>query len=286
MTYHDIVGGLFFYIEEAFWFLIDTVERLFGRAKFTFELFVQCWHEFVGIPGLTRGASVREMLDEFEQYKKEVPISCAIMVSEDLEHVLLVRAAMSKKKHWMLPGGKIKVHESESPRACVVRETLEETGLDISLIHMREERMAIFGRTVHVFLAVGVPKTKVIPPNPKEIKEARWFELQQVLESKVPKMSIIIQKMLPVIRAELGRRHSKGTSTTKAPLPHTKAPLPHTKAPLPHTRAPLPHTRAPLPHTKAPLPHTRAPLPHTRAPLPHTRAPLPHTRASQHPDRQ
>lgn len=70
-----------------------------------------------------------EILNEWKEYKLSVPTYGAIILSENMSHVLLVQSYWAKCS-WGFPKGK--VNEEEDPAHCAVREVLEETGFDIS----------------------------------------------------------------------------------------------------------------------------------------------------------
>ncbi|MFE5319249.1 NUDIX hydrolase [Paenibacillus sp. NPDC056579] len=55
--------------------------------------------------------------------------SCAAIISND--SVLMVRQTYKGETFWTLPGGRIE--QSETPEECAIRETFEETGLEIEL---------------------------------------------------------------------------------------------------------------------------------------------------------
>ncbi|WP_020614840.1 NUDIX hydrolase [Paenibacillus daejeonensis] len=55
--------------------------------------------------------------------------SCAAIVSND--SVLMVRQTYKGSTFWTFPGGRIE--QSETPEECAIRETLEETGLEIEI---------------------------------------------------------------------------------------------------------------------------------------------------------
>lgn len=72
---------------------------------------------------------LNEILKEWREYKQSVPTYGAIILSENMSHVLLVQSYWAKSS-WGFPKGK--VNEEEDPAHCAVREVLEETGFDIS----------------------------------------------------------------------------------------------------------------------------------------------------------
>lgn len=82
------------------------------------------------IPNLkSESHKLNEILEEWKEYKLSVPTYGAIILSENLSHVLLVQSYWAKSS-WSFPKGK--VNEEENPAHCAIREVLEETGFDIS----------------------------------------------------------------------------------------------------------------------------------------------------------
>lgn len=64
-------------------------------------------------------ATIDKILESWKQYKLTVPTYGAILLSEDLTHVLLVQSYWAKSS-WGFPKGK--VNENEDPIHCATRE--------------------------------------------------------------------------------------------------------------------------------------------------------------------
>jgi 8-oxo-dGTP pyrophosphatase MutT (NUDIX family) len=201
--------SLFFYIEEAWWFLLDTVEALCGRVVLSFASFVACWHECNGIPGLAVGDSVLPLVEQFEVHKRAVPVCCGLLVSDD-EHLLLVRATVSRRRNWMLPGGKCKVHENEDAETCVTREVMEETGLDISPYPRQMFNVTTARRPVTIFMVRGMPRLPLPPiPNLKEISRVEWIDLDAA--QRMPRLNPLVWQVLPMVLRRPWRREEPPT---------------------------------------------------------------------------
>ena len=85
---------------------------------------------FRHIPFLRKHANnVDEILENWREYKIKVPTYGAIILNEDLTHVLLAQSYWNKTS-WGFPKGK--VNEEEAPHLCAVREVMEETGYSIA----------------------------------------------------------------------------------------------------------------------------------------------------------
>jgi 8-oxo-dGTP pyrophosphatase MutT (NUDIX family) len=116
--------------------------------------------------------------------------------------VLLVKPR-TKKSTWGVPKGH--VHERESPHACAVRETLEETGL---LAVVEEElpftRTESFNedKTVRVFLARPVEPSFVPFVADSENVDVRWHPIDDLPPLHAYQVSVVAAA-LPKIRARL-----------------------------------------------------------------------------------
>lgn len=183
-----------FQIELAHWFYLDfycTEEnpklRSCGMKEFA-------THIFQHIPFLkAHVAHIDSILEQWREYKQNVPTFGAIVLNEDLTKVLLVQSYWAKSS-WGFPKGK--VNEDEDPSHCAVREVLEETGFDISnLIDKNEYIESIINdQLVRLYIISGVQKdTKFQPKTRKEIKNVEWFALTDLPNNKkdmTPKVKI------------------------------------------------------------------------------------------------
>ncbi|CAK9812146.1 m7GpppN-mRNA hydrolase [Anthophora plagiata] len=185
-----------FQIELAHWFYLDfycTDEnpklRPCGMREFA-------THIFSHIPFLKpHVANIDNILEQWREYKQNVPTFGAIVLNEDLTKVLLVQSYWAKNS-WGFPKGK--VNEDEDPSHCAVREVLEETGFDISnLIDENEYIESVINeQLVRLYIICGVQKdTKFQPKTRKEIKSVEWFSLADLPNKK---------DMTPKVRTRVG----------------------------------------------------------------------------------
>lgn len=63
--------------------------------------------------------NVDKVLEEWREYKQNVPTYGAILLTEELSHVLLVQSYWAKSS-WGFPKGK--VNKEEEPTHCAIRE--------------------------------------------------------------------------------------------------------------------------------------------------------------------
>ncbi|XP_012284900.1 m7GpppN-mRNA hydrolase [Orussus abietinus] len=183
-----------FQIELAHWFYLDfycTEEnpklKSCGMKEFAM-------HIFQHIPFLkTHVGQIDTILEQWREYKQNVPTFGAIVLNEDLTKVLLVQSYWARSG-WGFPKGK--VNEDEDPSHCAVREVLEETGFDISNLIDKNEfiESTINDQLVRLYIISGVQKdTKFQPKTRKEIKNVEWFslaDLPNTKKDKTPKVKI------------------------------------------------------------------------------------------------
>lgn len=174
-----------FQIELAHWFYLDfyCTEENPKLKSCTMKEFAT--HIFQHIPFLKpHVTNIDTVLEQWREYKQNVPTFGAIVLNEDLTKVLLVRSYWAKSS-WGFPKGK--VNEDEDPLHCAVREVLEETGLDISNLIDKDEYIesVINDHLVRLYIISGVQKdTKFQPKTRKEIKNVEWFSLADLPSNK------------------------------------------------------------------------------------------------------
>ncbi|XP_065086039.1 m7GpppN-mRNA hydrolase [Ochlerotatus camptorhynchus] len=171
-----------FQIELAHWFYLDfycvAQKQKCGIKQFAYQLFQR-------IPFLLPHLSyVEKILEDWKQYKLSVPTYGAILLSEDLKHVLLVQSFWAKSS-WGFPKGKI--NENEEPIHCAIREVYEETGYDIKNLLVPSEfiELIINYQYTRLYLIRGVPISTVFAPRTRnEIKCCEWFPIEPLPVTK------------------------------------------------------------------------------------------------------
>ncbi|KAI6174041.1 Nudix hydrolase domain-containing protein [Aphelenchoides besseyi] len=122
--------------------------------------------------------NVDDIVDQFRQYKSLIPTYGAVMFDPSLTQILLVQGYFASRNSWGFPKGK--VNEDEDPKACAIREVLEETGYDISqkLADDVIFRYAMNDTMVHLYVAVDVDRNFNFHPHlRKEIRKIAWFDI-------------------------------------------------------------------------------------------------------------
>lgn len=165
-----------FQLELAHWFYLDffcAEDDLVPCGIKQFAVLI-----FKHVPFLRPHVSnLDRIMDDWKKYKLSVPTYGAILVSADLNHVLLVQSFWAKSS-WGFPKGK--VNENEDPVHCAIREVYEETGFDIShLISPKDFFESIYNyQFTRLYVVAGVPMdTEFIPRTRNEIKSCEWFPI-------------------------------------------------------------------------------------------------------------
>jgi len=173
-----------FQIELAHWYYLDFYVANDSSLK-SCNMTEFATHVFQHIPSLQPYCDkIVEIMDEWKMYKQSVPTYGAILLSEDLTHVLLVQSYFAKSS-WGFPKGK--VNQEEDPTHCAIREVLEETGFDITTFidpNLYLESV-IHEQLVRLYIIMGISMgTKFQPRTRNEIKACEWFPIADLPNSK------------------------------------------------------------------------------------------------------
>lgn len=135
---------------------------------------------FRALPETVRQRAVRVITPSYT-------LGAQARLTRDDGRILLVKAAY--RWRWGMPGGLMNV--GESPADAVVRETLEETGLEITLVNepmvLVETDMQRVNFIYNAVLAPGVDPD-VLRPQASEILEVGWFDPDDLPET-IPDLS-------------------------------------------------------------------------------------------------
>eukprot|EP00210_Caulerpa_lentillifera_P001181 g1137.t1 len=146
--------------------------------------------EFVSLmfevcPGLDQyKGDIHMILKRFQDFKHSVPVMGAILLSEKMEKVLLVRG-WSKNSAWGFPRGKRMKDETDED--CAIREVREETGFDISSRLNKRQFIEIHAglQRVKLFIIKNVPEnTRFTPFAKKEIGALAWHLVSELPTAK------------------------------------------------------------------------------------------------------
>lgn len=166
-----------FQIENAHWYYLDFYVNNDKNLK-SCTIYEFATHLFQHSPFLRKDIHrVHEILDDWKQYKQTVPTYGAMILSEGLTHVLLVKSYWTKTS-WGFPKGKI--NEDEEPDHCAIREVFEETGFNIfPYVDPRDYiETNMNDQIVRLYIVKNIPmSTKFQPRTRCEIKSVEWFPI-------------------------------------------------------------------------------------------------------------
>jgi len=114
---------------------------------------------------------------------KSAPIGSVAVVVRCGETLLIKRGIRPHKGFWCQPGGVI--DEGETPEMAAVRETKEETGIEVEVISLiGEVRGPISGRTHNVYLSKQIGG--ILNSDSPEVEAVRWVSYTDLHSYKIP----------------------------------------------------------------------------------------------------
>jgi mutator protein MutT len=115
----------------------------------------------------------------FEHYHNPAP-TVVVVVEKDNKILVVKRGIEPQKNMWDLPGGFIDV--GETVEECVIRETLEETGLKVEIVQELGTTPDEYGQkktpTLNHLYLVKVVGGKAQPQD--DVSELRWVSLDDL----------------------------------------------------------------------------------------------------------
>ena len=163
-------------IEKAYW----HYQRAYlphdkSLRRGTLQQFASLIFSFLN---LVPGVNVRKVVEDYEEYKDHIPTHGAIILTPWLDKVLLVQ---SRKGNWGFPKGKME--EFEEPEDCAAREVMEEVGLDIRNLIVKNRFLEEKERKhiARLYIIPGIKEsTELSTSCPEEIKDIKWFKLSSL----------------------------------------------------------------------------------------------------------
>ena len=161
-----------------------------------------------------RNRVISEVKANFGEFHKDYLVSYSgrrsgILVVQD-QLILLVRQfrLLVNDVSWEIPGGSI--DDGENPGAAAIRECLEETGVlceQVTPLLFFHPGMDTTNNPTHIFYSESFSITEKPKPNPREILDSSWLELDQCMDMI---MSGLIVDSLTLI-AIMAYKHFKNT---------------------------------------------------------------------------
>jgi 8-oxo-dGTP diphosphatase len=117
---------------------------------------------------------------------KVVLVSVVLVVNEKKELLLLRHGKLPNQELWSLPGGK--VNRGETLQVAAIRETKEETGLDVTvkIVTAVGNLVNHDGIKYDLYYFKSVTKSgRVKDPDGYEILELKWFSEEEVYKAEL-----------------------------------------------------------------------------------------------------
>lgn len=167
---------LYFILEEAHWFYIDYIRKKYKLDKMDFKEFKS---QILDIVGLKDYYDHPFYINNFGNYKNNIPVYGGIIFNRDMDHLLLVNG-FTKNSQYFFPRGK--KNFGENGRECAIREINEEIGLDVSKKISYE--IFIDNRTC-LYVILNVDMNFKFKTNTKcEIRNIKWFSIPKIISGK------------------------------------------------------------------------------------------------------
>ncbi|CAE7228736.1 unnamed protein product [Rhizoctonia solani] len=178
----ETVERICFQVEQAHWFYEDFIRDenpdlpSLPLKRFSQQLFAAC-------PLLRQWSASQEheqAFQEFMRYKTRVPVCGCIMLNPSLDKCVLVKG-WKASSGWGFPKGKI--NEDEEEHDCAIRETLEETGFDVTSLLDKQIfiKNTLKEQQLTLYIVPDVPEDTVFQTRTrKEISKIEWFKLSDL----------------------------------------------------------------------------------------------------------
>jgi mutator protein MutT len=136
-----------------------------------------------------------ESSSEMRPYKQQVIVR---VILRDGDKILLMKKHKRKDNRHSLPGGRVEV--GEALKAALIRETMEEIGVQIQpknlrLVHLvsSRDRRASY---VHIYFAAQKWKGEIRNLEPEKCDSLHWVDISQLPDNFLPPNGMAIRKYL------------------------------------------------------------------------------------------
>ena len=162
--------------EHAHWYYLDVLVDKFNLEKVNFYTFL--YNMFINKKMDHCVNNIKYYNSIYNKYKKTIPTAGCLLCNES--SLLLVRVRNGTK--FGLPKGKKTGFETIFETA--VRETKEETGLDVSYMISNKKKYIEILRTKLYKINLPSQDIDLTKYDKKEIEEVRWFEKKYIEKHK------------------------------------------------------------------------------------------------------
>jgi mRNA-decapping enzyme subunit 2 len=187
---------LMFQLQAAYWFYIDYCYNVVPNLPYLKEkqfmnyLVNHCIFLYIRLPNF------EEKYKEWLSYSSKIPVCGSILIDPTFNYCLMLKCQIGEKNHLAFPKGKI--NKNETTVECAIRETLEETGYDIS--KSIDENLFIEdfvkGKCVRLYLIFNVNMNTCFYPQQRgEISGYQWCPVDNIpMGFKWSKILELLQK--------------------------------------------------------------------------------------------
>lgn len=198
------IETLFYQLEKAGWYYVDFLQPKYGLPLLKGFQVAERLFKFSN--------AFKNSVDDFEtlrkkygSYKSHIPVCGCIPINSTCTKILLCRVIDGDT--WMFPRGKI--NKDESFHECAIRETYEETGLNMSsLVDEKDYFILQTCKPICMFIAANAPEDFSYAPICRgEISEIRFFPIDDL-----PKQTFCVVEFIPFIKkwiSSFNRKSSK-----------------------------------------------------------------------------
>jgi 8-oxo-dGTP pyrophosphatase MutT (NUDIX family) len=176
-------NALFFQLQKCYWDYMDIYkEQNSNLPSYTEKEFMKLMVDHT-IFLFIRIKNFNKEYKEWIDYINKIPVYGTVLIDKSYKNCLLLATHYYKNELvYGFPKGKI--NGGELPIDCAIRETYEETGLNVSEVINENEYVeaVIRGRCIRLYIIYNVDSTSISfkPQNKGEVIEYKWFSINNL----------------------------------------------------------------------------------------------------------